>query len=101
MRYPPSVPIFTKRNALVGYLTLQAIQGRRRSRISIPGRKRASWKLPVLLGLGIVSAGVFAILIAVMLRRQREPEHLEGYAVSGSSEGLIPSSTEPEPIPAT
>ena len=94
------MPIFTKKHALIGYLTLQAIRSSRRGRFSVPGRKRSSWKLPVLLGLGILSAGIFAILIAVMLRRAREPEHLEGYAVSGNDEGPIPSVTEPEPSPA-
>ena len=95
------MPIFTKKNALIGYLTLQAIQSKRRRTIPLPGRKRSSWKLPLLLALGIMSAGVLAVLLAVMLRRQREPEHLEGYAVSGNSEGpiegIIP---EPEPSPA-
>jgi hypothetical protein len=100
MRYPPTVPDFTKKDALIGYLTLQAIS-RNRSRFSVPGRKRSSsWKLPLLIGLAVVSAGVLAVLVALMLRRQREPEHLEGYAVSGNSEGPIESSIEPESTPA-
>jgi len=94
------VPIFTKKNALIGYLTLQAIQSKRRRGIPLPGRKSSSWRLPLLLGLGIMSAGVLALLVAVMLRRHREPEHLEGYAVSGNSEGPIEGIPEPEPSPA-
>ncbi len=94
------MPIFTKKNALIGYLTLQAIQSKRRRTISLPHRKRSSWKLPLLLGLAVVSAGVLAVLVALMLRRQREPEHLEGYAVSGNSEGPTTSIPEPEPAPA-
>ena len=66
----------------------------------MPGRKRSSWKLPVFIGLAVVSAGVLAVLVALMLRRQREPEHLEGFAVSGNDEGPIESITEPESTPA-
>jgi len=92
------VSIFNKKNALVGFLTLQAVSRKRRG-LSLAGRKRSSWKLPVLLALGIVSVGVFAVLVAVMLRRQREPEHLEGYAVAG--EGPVLSAYEqPEPSAA-
>jgi len=99
MRYPAKVPVFTKKHAIIGYLTLQAIS-RNRHRIGLPRRKSRSWKLPLLLGLAVVSAGVLALLVALMLRRQREPEHLEGYAVSGNNEGPIESITEPEPSPA-
>ena len=91
--------IFTKKNVLIGYLTLQALS-RNRRRVPMPGRKRSSWKLPVFIGLAVVSAGVLAVLVALMLRRQREPEHLEGFAVSGNDEGPIESITEPESTPA-
>jgi len=92
------VSIFNRKNALVGFLTLQAVSRKRRG-LSLAGRKRSSWKRPVLLALGIVSVGVFAVLVAVMLRRQREPEHLEGYAVAG--EGSVLSAYEqPEPSAA-
>jgi hypothetical protein len=93
------VPVLTKKNALIGYLTFQAVS-RSRGRFGLPGRKRrSSWKLPVLIGLAVVSAGVLTLVVALMLRKQREPEHLEGYAVSGNSEGPI-ASIEPEPSPA-
>jgi hypothetical protein len=79
--------IFTKRNAFVGFLTMKAISRKRRR--MMPGRqKRSGWKLPVFLALGIVSAGVLAVLLALMLRRQREPEHIEGYVVAGGPESF-------------
>jgi hypothetical protein len=90
------VKIFTKRNALVGFLALKAIK-RKRKRM-LPGRQKNGWRLPVLLVLGIVSAGVLALLVALMLRRQREPEQIEGYVVAGGPERFDASSiTEPEP----
>jgi hypothetical protein len=90
------VNVFTKKNALVGFLTLQALSRTKGRRIG--RKKRSSWKLPALVALGIVSVGVFAVVAAVMLRRQREPEHLEGYAVAAAHEGPIASlgdETEP------
>jgi hypothetical protein len=79
------VTIFNKRNALIGYVTVKAIS-RKRRRIMPGGRKRNGWKVPVFVGLGIVSAGVLAVLLALMLRRQREPEHIEGFVVAGEPE---------------
>jgi hypothetical protein len=92
------VTIFNKRNALVGFLTLKAISRKRRRMLS-GGRKRGSWKLPVLLGLGVISAGVLAVLLALMLRRQREPEHIEGYVVAGGPESFdaTPLAEQQEP----
>jgi hypothetical protein len=85
LRYPPRVNIFTKRNAFIGFLTLKAISRKRKG--MIPGRKkRKGLKLPLLLVLGIASAGVLAVLVALMLRRQREPEQIEGYVVAGGPE---------------
>jgi hypothetical protein len=85
------VSIFNKRNALIGYVTLKAIS-RKRRRMMPGGKKRSGWKLPVFLGLGVISAGVLAVLLALMLRRQREPEHVEGYVVAGGPERFDPSS---------
>ena len=90
--------IFNKRNALVGFLTLKAISRKRRR--MLPGKKGRAWKLPVLLGLGIVSAGVFAVLFALMLRRHREPEHIEGYVVAGGPEGFDATSLAVEEEPS-
>ena len=72
--------IFNKRNALVGFLTLKALEhGRSR-------RDLRAIKLVAFVALGLISAGLLAALAAVVLRRQRaieEPEEgqrLEGFA---------------------
>lgn len=89
--------VFTKRNALVGFLTLKALERRR--------RKRKGLKLVVLLVLGLVSLGVLAGVAAIVLRRQHgEPGRLEGYAVGPDVEDEIVGeyvTANPEPIPAT
>ena len=90
--------IFTKRNALVGFLALKAIK--RKGKSKLPSRKKNGWKLPVFLVLGIVSAGILVALVALMLRRQREPEQIEGYVMAGGPERVDASSiSEPEPSP--
>ncbi len=94
--------IYTKRNALVGYVTLKAASRaleRRRRR-----KKRDAWKIVLLVVLGLVSLGILAGLAAVALRHQREPRHLEGYAVAEEAEAEIVGeyvAAGPEPIPAT
>ena len=89
--------VFTKRNALVGFLTLKALERRR--------RKRKGLKLVVLLVLGLVSLGVLAGLAAFVLRRQHgESRRLEGFAVGPEAEDEIVGeyvTATPEPIPAT
>jgi hypothetical protein len=93
------VTIFNKRNALIGFLTLKAASRARRRMLR--KQKRSAWKLPVLVGLGVVSLGVLAVVGAVVLKRQREPEHIEGYVVAGEGEVQVASAYEPpEPIPA-
>ena len=91
--------IFTKRNALVGFLALKAISRKRKG--MIPGRKkRSGLKLPILLVLGIASAGVLAVLVALMMRRQREPEQIEGYVVAGGPEQFDATIAEQAPSQA-
>ena len=89
--------VFTKRNALVGFLTLKALERRR--------RKRNGLKLVLFLVLGLVSLGILAGLAAVVLRRQHgEQRRLEGYAVGPEAEDEIVGeyvTATPEPIPAT
>jgi len=91
------VNVFTKRNALVGFLTLKALERRR--------RKRNGLKLVLFLVLGLVSLGILAGLAAVVLRRQHgEQRRLEGYAVGPEAEDRIVGeyvTATPEPIPAT
>jgi hypothetical protein len=91
------VNIFTKRNALIGYLTLNAIS--RKQRRLLGRQKKYGWKLPALVALGIVSVGVLAV-VAVMLRRQREPEQIEGYVVAGEPEEFDASSDGEELEPS-
>ena len=81
--------IFTKRNALIGYLTVNA--AKRRGIIPRRQAKRSHWKLAALISLGLVSFGVLGVLGAVALRRQHGPEHIEGYVIAGEDVSPIPS----------
>jgi hypothetical protein len=84
------VKILTKRNALIGFLTVKAVK--RRGFMPHRQPKRPPWKLAALISLGVISFGVLAVLGAVALRRQREPEHIEGYVVAAEDESPIQSS---------
>lgn len=94
--------IFNKRNALVGFITLQAasraLERRRR-------RRRSVAKIAAFVALGLVSAGVLAAFAAVLYRRHGgEGQRLEGYAVGDDAESEIIGeyvSAGPEQIPAT
>ncbi len=81
--------IFTKRNAIVGYLTLMAFQRRRWD------RRLRILKLAAFVALALVSAGILAGLLAVAIRRQRadggaldEGQRLEGFASADDEFGL-------------
>jgi hypothetical protein len=63
--------IFTKRNAVVGFVALKAISRALEHRRRRRQLERNAWKLGLLLALGLVSVGLFAAL-AVILRRQRD-----------------------------
>ena len=60
--------IYTRRNAAVGYLTLRAIQRRIDKKRK---RGRSGLKVATYVGLGLVSAGILAGLLAIMLRRRK------------------------------
>ena len=96
--------IFTKRNAAIGYLTLKALDRRR--------RRRSGLRLSLYVALGLISFGILAGVAAVALRRRGAA------AVEGSEEESVATDdTEsndaeseivgeyvtgtPEPIPAT
>jgi hypothetical protein len=85
--------IFTKRNAVIGYLAVQAIQRRKWQ------RRQHAFKIVTLIALGIVSAGILAAVAAVVVRRQREgaPELEEAIedAVAWSSSELDAEFHEP------
>jgi len=99
------VNVFTKRNAAVGYVTLKAARrmlGRRR-------RRRSALRLSAYVALGLVSAGILAGLVALLVRRSHaqaegeEPaaEAEAGAEAEGESEIVGEYVTTPEPIPAT
>ena len=89
--------IHTRRNSAVGYLALRAIQrsvDRRRKR-------RSGLKVAAYVGLGLVSAGILAAVLAIALkRRSGEADEI---ALEAESENEIVGEyvTAPEPIPAT
>jgi cell division protein FtsB len=87
IRYPAEVTIFNKRNALVGFITLKALERRRRR------KQRHVLRLAAFIALGIVSAGILAALAAVVLRRQRETpgeegQRLEGFAIADEAKSV-------------
>jgi hypothetical protein len=87
--------IYTRRNAAVGYLTLKAIQ---RARDTKRRRRRSGFRVAAYVGLGLVSAGILAAVLALALRRrQGDAEELEVV----EEEILGEVVTAPEPVPAT
>ena len=92
--------IFTKRNAAIGYLTLKALERRR--------KRRSGAKLGLYIALGLVSFGILAGVAAVVARRS-------GTSVADSEDGSADAEsdeaddeivgeyvmTATEPIPAT
>jgi len=94
------VSVFTKRNAIVGFLALKALKRRRRTK----GRGRA--KLLTLVVLGVISAGVLAGLAAVLMRRlghAGEAEEAAPAAGEAEESEIVGEfvTTSLEPIPAT
>ena len=89
--------IYNRRNAAVGYLTLRAaqraIQNKRR-------RRRSGLRVATYVGLGLVSAGILAGLLAIALRR-RNGDADESLGFENESEIVGEYVTAPEPVPAT
>jgi hypothetical protein len=87
---------YNRRNAAVGYLTLKAVQrsiDKRRNR-------RSGMKVAAYVGLGLVSAGILAAALAIVLkRRQGDAEDATGF--ESDSEIVGEYVTAPEPVPAT
>jgi hypothetical protein len=88
--------IYTRRNATVGYLALKAMQRtidkKRRPR-------RSGLRVATYVGLGLVSAGILAGVLAIALRRRQG----DAAEVTAYDEGEIVGEyvTAPEPVPAT
>jgi DMSO reductase anchor subunit len=97
LRYCDCMKIYTRKNAAVGYLTLKAIQrsmNRRRKR-------RSGLKVAAYVGLGLVSVGILAAVLAIALKhRSGETEET---ALESDAENEIVGEyvTAPEPAPAT
>ena len=89
--------IYTRRNAAVGYLTLKAMQRqidkRRRPR-------RSGLKVAAYVGLGLVSAGILAGVLAIALKR-RSDDAADAASLNGDGEIVGEYVTAPEPLPAT
>ncbi|HET7743967.1 MAG TPA: hypothetical protein VFK76_04435 [Gaiellaceae bacterium] len=71
--------IFTKRNALVGYLTLKA-HSRARRRFMRRQKSRSGLKLVTVLVLAILSVGLLIAFAGVLHRRSRDGEAVEEVA---------------------
>ncbi len=93
--------IFTKRNAAIGYLTLKALERRR--------KRRSGAKLGLYIALGLISFGILAGAAAVVVRRNGasvadEAEDGAADAESDEAEDEIVGEyvmAAAEPIPAT
>ncbi len=57
--------VINRRNAVLGYATLKVLERRRKR------KKRSASKVAVYLVLGLLSAGILAGLVAVLVRRHR------------------------------
>jgi hypothetical protein len=95
--------IFTKRNAVVGYVALRVLDRRL--------RMRSGSKLGLYVALGLISFGILAAVAAVALRRRGgtaegpvEDSATEDEAESDEAESEIVGeyvAAAPEPIPTT
>jgi hypothetical protein len=86
--------IFTRKNALVGYLVLNSRKGAMRR------RRRSGLKVAAYVGLGLVSAGILAAVLAIAVRRRAL--EAAGIEVDDELEIVGEYVTAPaDPIPAT
>lgn len=80
----------------MGYLTLKALQ----RRIYQRRKRRSGVRVAAYVGLGLVSAGILAAVLAVVLKR-RHGNGNEAGAFESESEIVGEYVTAPEPVPAT
>lgn len=88
--------VINRRNAVFGYTVLKVLERRRKQ------RRRNTARIALYVGLGVVSAGILAGLMAVLVRRHRDDagEHADT-EVEGGHAVSEPSATVSEPLPAT
>ena len=72
--YPASMSFYNRRNAAVGYLTLKAVQ---RAIENKRRKRRSGMKVAAYVGLGLVSAGILAAVLAIALKRRQEAEEID------------------------
>jgi hypothetical protein len=90
--------IYTRRNAAVGYLTLKALK----REVSRRRRRRSALRTSAYIGLGLVSAGLLAGVLFVVLRRLHGDVAEEpSFDSNGDGEIVGEYVTAPEPVPAT
>ncbi|HEX4747771.1 MAG TPA: hypothetical protein VFU99_12915 [Gaiellaceae bacterium] len=87
--------VYTRKNAAVGYLTLKAMQ---RAMDSKRRKRRSGFRVAAYVGLGLVSAGLLAAVLALALRRKHGDVE-EIVVVEDEIVGEVV--TTPEPVPAT
>ena len=88
---------YNRRNAAVGYLTLKAMQ---RTIDNKRRKRRSGMKVAAYVGLGLVSAGILAAALAIVLKR-RHGDAEESAGFESDSEIVGEYVTAPEPVPAT
>ena len=88
---------YNRRNAAVGYLTLKAMQ---RAIDKKRRKRRSGMKVAAYVGLGLVSAGILAAVLAIALRR-RHGDTDEIAFIETDAEIVGEYVTAPEPVPAT
>ena len=87
--------VINRRNAVFGYAVLKVLERRRKQ------RRRSTAKIALYVGLGLVSAGILAGLLAVLVRRHRGDTEGDVNAVVEDSEAVLEQAvTAPEPLPA-
>jgi hypothetical protein len=89
--------IYTRKNALVGYLVLES--KKRAIQKKVRRRRRSGLKVAAYVGLGLISAGVLAGVLAIALRHRSGDAADAGF--DDDAEIVGEYVTAPEPVPAT
>jgi hypothetical protein len=87
--------VFSRKNALIGFVTLKALEQRLKRR-----KRRSRARRIAALGIGIVSLGALAGLAVLLLRRHGSDEPAAGAESDDEIVGEVVTAAA-EPIPAT